>query len=260
MPPSTVLVVGGTNDPHIHTVRASAEAAGGRFFLIDPHLNQPPCVSLHFHEGGGVLSLRTQGEVISGHEISAVWWRLKPAFDLPSLPDESERVSRTFALREWRHTLESLELLLEGSFWLNPRRVDRAVRHKPFQLLKAVRAGFNIPATIISNDAQAICSFLENSPTQCIYKPLSYYYAPGKLLFTNTVAQEQIESDRLSIQVAPGIFQPRLKKAHELRITIVGAEVFCVRIKLAETARIRSGLAKGAKRNRLYPRKSSEEF
>jgi glutathione synthase/RimK-type ligase-like ATP-grasp enzyme len=136
-----------------------------------------------------------------------------------------------FCTREWRHALEPLEVLLGGAKWVNPRAVDRRVRYKPAQLHLAQEFGFDIPDTLISNDSAAVVEFLKNHGGDGIYKPLTWYFEfPDKILFTNPVNTEFIERNGASVERAPGIFQPLLPKAFELRITVVNERVFPVRI------------------------------
>jgi hypothetical protein len=70
-----------------------------------------------------------------------------------------------------------------------------------------------------------------NSGNKIIYKPLTWYAEPpDKLLFTSLVNESDINNGKAALHLAPGIFQQRILKDYELRVTIVGERIFAVRI------------------------------
>lgn len=225
-----VLIIGNRIDPHVERVMASLAERGCTCHVIDPFATEPSLISYRF--AGSNLTIRIDDSYAEFpiDDVTAVWWRLKPAVVQPGLTT-LDSISQGFAEREWQHTLESLEEFIPASVWINPRSSDRRIRYKPKQLLWAARAGFSIPPTLISNDAEEIACFLHESGDDAIYKPLSWYFRPpSKLLFTSGISAEMIESSSASLRIAPGIFQQRLGKAYELRITIVGDKIFPARI------------------------------
>lgn len=106
-----------------------------------------------------------------------------------------------------------------------------AAEHKPLQLAAAQRAGFAVPATLITNhveDARAFAA--DHGPI--IYKPLRggpYTDANGELCAIWTTPVHAMELDD-SISHTAHMFQARVNKTADLRVTVVGRQVFCVRL------------------------------
>jgi glutathione synthase/RimK-type ligase-like ATP-grasp enzyme len=229
----TVLIVGrdlARPDPHVDAVASALARAGARTLLFD-HVRPEDSSRLSYSfEGKGCRAvLCVGGTCCDLAEVDAVWWRVKP----PTRADVAGQpltVTADFAEREWRAILDSFETFTARALWVNPRSGDLRARTKPTQLLIARDLGLAIPPTLISNDATAVVEFLAH-PEEHVYKVLTWYYAPpDRMIFTSAVTAEQASSDLAAIAVAPGIFQVRIPKAYEVRATVVGDEVFGVRI------------------------------
>ena len=66
---------------------------------------------------------------------------------------------------------------------------------------------------------------------EVIYKPLTWLATTeGQILFTNTISLPVLRDAHSAIRNVPGIFQKRIAKSYEYRITIVDEEIFAVRI------------------------------
>jgi glutathione synthase/RimK-type ligase-like ATP-grasp enzyme len=106
-----------------------------------------------------------------------------------------------------------------------------AAEHKPLQLATAQRAGFTVPATLITNRLEDIRAFAAEHG-QIIYKPLRggpYTDANGRLCAIWTTPVDVTELDDTISQTAH-LFQARVNKSADLRVTLVGRQVFCVRL------------------------------
>jgi glutathione synthase/RimK-type ligase-like ATP-grasp enzyme len=136
-----------------------------------------------------------------------------------------------FAQREWRAVLDALEFFTPRAFWVNPRAADIQAKNKPAQLIIARELGLTLPTSLISNDPSEVEKFVSTGSDDYVYKPLTWYFdPPDRIVFTSAVTREQIAIDPEAISLAPGIFQVRIPKAYEVRATVVGDEVFSVRI------------------------------
>ena len=99
--------------------------------------------------------------------------------------------------------------------------------------------GLEIPRTIVTNNPDEVRRFIAEAKGEVIYKGLSppRNIAPDKALFTGLITDETLANLDL-IRITPGIFQERIDKLYELRVTVVGDRIFAVRIDsqaLAET-------------------------
>jgi len=100
---------------------------------------------------------------------------------------------------------------------------------KPEQLRTASRVGFTVPATIITNDLRAAKEFTAWHRS-VVYKPLrSPRLHAGQ---ARTIWAQEIDAGTLdeSIVAMPHLFQARVDKIADLRVTVIGERAFGVRI------------------------------
>lgn len=192
--------------------------------------------------------LRVAGRIqMEVTEISAVWYRRPKVVDLSRYELSKEGLS--FAEDEWHATLRGLYTFLDKAIWVShPYRIQLA-ENKVLQLRLAKSLGFNIPQTLITNDKQEAVGFWNHLGGKVVAKSigLGWVYvsdvADGKsfvrCIMTNALSTEWM-SDLDSVQIAPVLFQEMIPKSYELRITVIGREVFAVRIdsQRSELARV----------------------
>ena len=115
--------------------------------------------------------------------------------------------------------------------WINNPVATYKAEHKAVQLYTARRTGFDVPRTVITNDAQGVRQVAENDSTVAI-KGLDtvLVWEDGFETFgyTSLVETEFAAKSRLSN--APLIAQEALKNKLDLRVTVVGDQIFCVAI------------------------------
>ena len=107
------------------------------------------------------------------------------------------------------------------------RGADRA-NAKPLQVIEAFRVGLSIPPTLFSNDPEQIRRFISQYERAVIYKaftPVRWKTEDGVAFsFTNEVTLEDLPDDDV-LRLSPGIFQQKIEKAQELRVTCMGNHV-----------------------------------
>ncbi|WP_432947221.1 ATP-grasp ribosomal peptide maturase [Kribbella sp. CA-253562] len=157
--------------------------------------------------------------------VSAVWWRRPAEFNVPS--DWSDE-ARAFAVSEARVGV----LGVLGSLpvrWINHPAKDSAANYKPVQLAVAARAGLGVPQTIITSDPEHARDFI--GADEVIYKGLSggvltaerrHRYLPTTVLGANEIDA--------SVAGTAHLFQERVPKDCEVRLTVIGKRMFPVAI------------------------------
>jgi hypothetical protein len=134
--------------------------------------------------------------------------------------------------------------MARDALWINPWANAARAESKTRQLVEAAGVGLKVPRTLCSNDPARIRSFIREQSGETIYKP--FYTSQWKLedggtafAFTAVVTEDDLPDDDV-LRLCPGIFQPRVPKSHELRVTIIGRHVFAVEIasQALEVARI----------------------
>lgn len=100
---------------------------------------------------------------------------------------------------------------------------------KPYQLAVASELGFKVPRTLVTNDVQSIESSLS---TELVLKSLDSVLLnePKHSLFTYTTILDRSRLSDDNIGSVPAIAQQALKEKIDMRVTVVGDEVFSVRI------------------------------
>jgi glutathione synthase/RimK-type ligase-like ATP-grasp enzyme len=233
-----ILIIGESTDPHVERVRRALDDLGAPSLMADPQLSDSQ-IAFSFRDGQCSFQARVGKHLIAGSDISAVWWRLKPGPDWPG-HDPEQFVMRVFREREWQHALEGLEAALPSARWVNPRSASRTARQKAWQLREAMRVGFAIPPTVMSNDPAMVAEQVQSWGESAIYKPFTTYFpSADQAVFTSRIDSSLIKSSEESIRLAPGIFQALIEKAYELRITVVGEAVFAVRIESQQSTSTR---------------------
>jgi hypothetical protein len=176
-----------------------------------------------------MASLRINEQIypLNTATFPVVWYRPKPII-LSEIPGETAKIAEKFCIQEWRVILQSLDMFLENSKWVNPLGLSQRASNKPYQLKIAKNLGLKVPVTNITNDATVAASLFNSG--RVIYKTLSSFFTAKQAIYTNEVFYDQIINSEQAIAMAPGIFQQYINKAYELRVTVIGEECFVVRI------------------------------
>src|SRR5207237_10587072 len=90
-----------------------------------------------------------------------------------------------------------------------------------------------VPPTLLSNDPERIRRFLGELPGGAIYKPFNPVQWESDeevaVLWTNEITADDLPEDEI-LRLTPGIFQAKVEKAHELRVTVMGRHVVTARL------------------------------
>jgi glutathione synthase/RimK-type ligase-like ATP-grasp enzyme len=109
----------------------------------------------------------------------------------------------------------------------------QAAESKIYQLSVARSLGLRIPDTLVSNNPSEVRPFFDEHGAEVIAKPLRLgYFDYGDRqtgVFTNRVEPSHLE-DGLAIRLAPVIYQPLIPKLSDVRVTVVGRQLFAVAI------------------------------
>jgi ATP-grasp ribosomal peptide maturase len=204
--------------------------------LVIAELNRRRVPVLRFDPGRdfpvrAVIAARTAGGGWTGHltvadrtaDLSAVraLYHRRPSSYVRAGADRSEG----FAEQENRRGLGGLLSALPGCLYLShPQAIARG-EYKPTQLDAAVRVGFPVPATLVTNDPAEAKAFCAEQPT--IYKPLhaGSYTSGGEPagIWAAPVGADEIDG---AVEFSAHLFQARVPKVADVRVVVVGDRVF----------------------------------
>jgi ATP-grasp ribosomal peptide maturase len=187
---------------------------------------------------GWVGSLRDATRWLDLAAVEAVYYR-RPR---PFRPDPGmSEYEQWWATVEARFGLGGVLAGLDCRWLSHPHRIA-AASYKPWQLAQAQAVGLAVPETLITNDTASARSFVAAVPNGAVYKTLqsTMFVDPSGAVHavaTTPVTAEQVGAG--NVAATAHLFQHRIPKQYEVRVTVVGSTVFAVRLDAAsEAARI----------------------
>ncbi|WP_313705227.1 MvdC/MvdD family ATP grasp protein [Massilia sp.] len=235
----SILIVTNSGDLHADLVVPILAAKGHRPFRID--LDAFPrdyqCVQTFDAAQVRQRIRRLDDERwLDLDQVGAVWLRKAAEFAYRS--EELAPQERAFARLETEQALFSLLYNLD-CYWISHPRVLRGAQWKGEQLKRAMRLGFRVPASIVTNSADEARQFLQALDGRKIFKTMS-----SPTLAAETLApDERIAGGLGTVLVEDAMlaqldavdemfchFQEYVPKQYELRVTVIGERVFAARI------------------------------
>jgi glutathione synthase/RimK-type ligase-like ATP-grasp enzyme len=200
-------------------------------------------------------------DLAGGRPPFAIVWHRRPT--PPVLPGDMHPGDLPVARRECRTFLDGLyHLVAPDAFWVNPLASWELAENKPVQLREAVRAGLSVPPTLMSNDPARIRRFLDEFQGRAVYKPFNpaQWDADDRMavLLTSEITPEDLPDDSI-LRLTPGIFQARIDKAHELRVTVMGRHVVTARLGSQEVEETRLDWRAAGAKLRIEPDRLPED-
>jgi hypothetical protein len=232
----SVLMLGFPQDVHLHAVKWALDQASVRSELL--YTSDLPQVVRSSIRLGGRRAPRA--EFRDGRSRGAtgsfdtVWFRRA---GLPMRPPAMTDADWTIAQRECDHQIRSLRHHLgPDALWVNDLEARERALLKSRQLEAAQATGFAIPETLFSNDPDEVREFFAEFRSSSVVFKLNYlanWHAPSAgerfALFTTQLAEEDLLDDD-AISSCPAIYQRRIEKRYELRVTCIDEVCFAARL------------------------------
>jgi len=232
-----ILILTEFGDIHAYAVSQALDRRGADVTLWHT-TDFPSCngETIHFERGERNIRVRGPALDLEDFRFDTVWHR-RTSYALPE--DKLHPADRRFADAECRlFRCSVFDLLAPDSFWVNPPQAAARAERKPFQHQIAHEVGFATPATPYTNAPEEIRSFLNKQGGQIVYKPLrGVSWSDGECHFTpytSVITESTLVDDDL-LRAVPGIYQEVVPKDYELRITVLGEQVFGAKIHSQET-------------------------
>lgn len=233
----TLLILSQPNDLHAAAVTEALTRRGAEAILW--HTSDFPSRATETVAFvGSRRSVRLRGPEldVSDLPLDTVWNR-RPTLVLEGLPlHPADLEFAQLGCDTFRRAL--FDTLAPRAFWVNPQHaITRTSKLRQHQA--ALDVGLEVPDTLYTNDPAEIRAFLREHPGQVIYKPLNVtawrdderYYMP----FTSPLTEERLVVVDELLRAVPGIYQVRVPKAYELRVTMMGRRAFTARLNSQQT-------------------------
>lgn len=169
-------------------------------------------------------------------DVTALVFRRPKPFTPETKADE-------FQLRhiaeEWAETWEGFLAHIELKFWVNHPSRNFSASHKIEQLSRAERLGLRVPHSCVTTDPGEALRFIQGQTNGVIVKPLASGYIERDDSLSDTViyTREFKEADYHfldKIRSCPVLFQEKIAKALDVRLTVLDGESVAVGMKAFE--------------------------
>ncbi|SDL72618.1 ATP-grasp ribosomal peptide maturase, SAV_5884 family [Nonomuraea maritima] len=227
--PGTVMVITCMDDVTANPVIAALVQRGARVARVDP-ADIGPDLTFNAQIGADQVGwsglMRTPSRDVALEDVQALYYRRPSPWRFHELPPQA----REFARAEARHGLDGMLAALQGCRYVNHPAAEARAEMKPAQLQVAAEAGFAVPATLITNDVDAVREFAaEHGPI--VYKSFrGVPEAPGgevAAIWTQRVDPADVDE---SVSVTAHMFQAEVPKTGDARVTVIGNRVFASEI------------------------------
>ncbi len=215
-----VLILGNDLDEHARHVHADLSTRGASVEFLDTQRFPAELQILHDPAAGGGTIRFPNGRVLDFAEVESVYWRSYGGVGAAELPDAEQAF---IAANDARSLLESLLLCLPAR-WVNGLAGYRWHQTKPAALARVAALGVSVPATIVTNDPQAVLAFADRHE-RCIFKPVQ-----GGAHTERVTRQHLAEQNLSSLAVAPVTIQEEIPGT-DVRVFVAGERVLACEIR-----------------------------
>jgi hypothetical protein len=228
-----ILILTEPSDEHANHIAAKLRERGADFVRFNPaQFPREAEISLSYSPQGEfnpVLRLGAERVALDG--LHSIWYR-RP--EPPVAPDEiSDALLREAVQQECKNFVQDLWNSLDCLWLPAPPATVGQTQLKASQLRVAGQLGFELPPTLITNSEADLLDFYSRHNGSIVSKPVgfSFFNTLGNTFcrYTEMVTKRDIAYAR-QVSYCPMIFQAYVPKLVELRITVVGQQVFAAEI------------------------------
>jgi len=192
----------------------------------EPNSNRPHAQKTSYSHS----IITPEGERVPTSAVHSVWYRR--FYGGQDIDKHMEQQMRSACLEESKRCILGF-LSCHDHFQIDDYWKIRRASNKDYQLKLAAEIGFDIPDTLVTNNEKAAREFFNGHNGNIITKMQSSFaiWKDGEehVVFTNEVEQQHLDSLE-GLRQCPMVFQEKIDKALELRVTVVGNQVFCAAI------------------------------
>jgi len=233
-----IIILSKPDDAHADHVESKLRARAAAFVRFDPaDFPRAAEITLSYSSTGRRrCALRAGDGELDLDVLSAIWYRR------PGRPRAhaalGDGLAAEFAEQECSSFVQSLWSSLDCLWFPAPPATVKQAGHKAAQLKLAGALGFELPPTLITNSSAELLAFYRQHNGNIVSKMAghSFQSTVGAQFsrYTEVVSTRDIAHAQ-GIRYCPMIFQAYVPKAVELRVTVVGDQVFAAEIHSQES-------------------------
>jgi len=244
-----VLILTQLPDPHVSSIAEEIRARGMNVFcfnLADFPQEVILKTTLQTNLDGWSGTITYQDRSISLASLASIWWRRPKQYKAPEGYSPGERAFlEEEANRGMIGVLESLTL--HHTLWVSRSHSIRRAELKPLQLATAQQLGLRTPRTLLTNDPGAARTFYETCQGQVVLKAVSRGAIEGekrRFIYSSQVQPEHLAALE-GVRATAHLFQEYLPKRFDLRVVVIGRQVFAAEIHSQHSERARLDFRQG---------------
>lgn len=234
-----ILIITNSQDLHADLVSTILVSKGHQPFRVN--LDQFPRDYMFTQKylNGNYVSKITHiptGQSIESKNVAATWNR--KIADYTFISDDLTAQELEYAKAETEHAMFGLLYTLD-CYWMSHPINMRGSMWKGEQLNRAQTIGFRVPASLVSNCPDEVRDFKSRLPGEMIFKTLSTPDLAGSKVsdeervangVPTTVVTNEFMQNVEAVREVPCHFQEYIPKLYELRVTIIGDNLFSAKI------------------------------
>jgi glutathione synthase/RimK-type ligase-like ATP-grasp enzyme len=226
---TAVLIVASTDDLAADLVSLGLRRRGAEFVRLDPTEFCEQSVVV-WDPNASVSGFSLAAQQVGLGRIRSAWLRDEGG---PVAIQKGSPNKEDFAIQEWAAFLSGFWETASW-LWINKPSAMRVANLKLKQLETARQHGFKIPRTLVTNSPAEARKFLADQTGIVKSVGSAGYIESGRKfsIFTTAISTEHIDDDDLSFRASPVVLQERIPREYDLRVTIVGSQIFAARIVL----------------------------
>jgi glutathione synthase/RimK-type ligase-like ATP-grasp enzyme len=192
----------------------------------------PHDVSMSFNLAQGCIGgqFKSRELTLPFHDITSIWYRR------PGVPSFNQAVLdpglKEYCVKESYYALDGV-LATINCFWISDPFMIRKAENKPLQLAVSSKIGFQIPQTLISSSPADIKVFYEECDKSIVIKPIRSggfrNNGEDKIIFTHSVTAQDLDGLDSTVSL-PSIYQAKVHKRYDIRVTVIGNDTFATEI------------------------------
>jgi glutathione synthase/RimK-type ligase-like ATP-grasp enzyme len=221
-----LILTQGNYDPHVKCVSDAIKILGGSVVLFERY-RRDHLINFCFDKDEISLQFDLEGKIYDTTDFASVWAREKPILK-SEYPVGCGSETEQFVINEWKQAIRSF-YSCSNIFWVNNPIACVKIIPKPYQLTLAKQCGLNISDTLVTNNIRKLKDFTGNH-RKIIYKTLYAMQTYSSATFSHVIDINDLTKNPDSVTIAPGIFQQYVEKEYELRITVVGDQLFVAKV------------------------------
>lgn len=245
----TILILTQSPDPHVPPVIEEIRARGGDvvcFNLADFPEVVALDTTLDSCQDGWSGRISYQGQCVPLDTLVSIWWRRPKRYQAPEAYSSGER---TFLEEEANRGLIGVleSLALRQTLWVSKSHSIRRAELKPLQLASVQRLGLRTPRTLLTNNPDEVRAFYETCRGQIILKAVSRGVIEGekrRFIYTSKVQPEHLVALE-GVRSTAHLFQEYILKRFDLRVVVIGRQVFAAEIHSQPSERARLDFRQG---------------